>query len=247
MEEARAMIEAHRQCGTSKVSAVWLDDAGGWELVGPQEHHEWELADLPGWLPVTGRDQVRGLAEKIRQYRHPDQAAQAEQLRSLVRLAEQAQPMIEVLLAVSAARHAVEWDTPESIAQAARRMCLDWAWDRYEGRRSPLYPRLVDQPRDVFTDILALGWEPRPAHDYAASYLASRNEIDAALGELGIVWDGELLTVTQAAARCGIAPSTWRSHIARSEAPAADYNTQWRTATIDAWRLQRRNTTWWGI
>jgi len=52
------------------------------------------------------------------------------------------------------------------------------------------------------------------------------------------------LRVVEAAARAGIAPSTWRAYVAREQAPAADgqYDARtpwWYESTVDAWMAER--------
>lgn len=52
------------------------------------------------------------------------------------------------------------------------------------------------------------------------------------------------LRVTEAAARAGVADSTWRAYVAREQAPAADGQYDGRTpywfeSTVDAWIAAR--------
>lgn len=39
----------------------------------------------------------------------------------------------------------------------------------------------------------------------------------------------------------------WRAYTTRKQAPEPDTNDRWRPATIDAWRLTRRDITWWTL
>lgn len=53
-----------------------------------------------------------------------------------------------------------------------------------------------------------------------------------------------LLSVSEAAALAGVAASTWRTYVARGQAPAPDvYVTpdrpRWRRATVEAWMAAR--------
>lgn len=53
----------------------------------------------------------------------------------------------------------------------------------------------------------------------------------------------ELLSATQAAARAGIATSTWRGYVARGQAPPPDTyeadRPRWHPATVDRWLAER--------
>lgn len=153
-----------------------------------------------------------------------------------------AAPLVAVLLAVCVRAGLVQWDTGESVQRAASRLALDAAW------------RLLSDPNPVtaarvFADVAdAMDLVDRPAGDYARTYLDERADIDAALAERDIHWGGRTLTAVQAADRAKVVTSTWTSYVARGQAPAADVDGQWRTATVDAWRITRttvHHTGWW--
>lgn len=228
------------------MSVVAIEDDGTWRYLGPQEDNQHLLASGPEYMPVYSRGQsVRDIAVWMHRVRHPDRAAAADRLRTLERQAGQAQPMIEVMLAVGVARHALVWDSAETLVEAARRLTLDWAWSI---RHDPhTYPTPFIRPVDVFTGVLAwLDWEPRTGQEYALAYLTDREAITTALDESGIQWGGPLLDTRAAADRVKVTWSTWRAYTTRRQVPDPDTDDgRWRPATIDAWRLTRRNTTWW--
>lgn len=91
--------------------------------------------------------------------------------------------MVEVLLAVAVARGALDWDTGETIRDAASRLVGD-----AEGRleRRGLGGQRATASR-LWAEVLdGLRWEQRPYGDYAAAYGQGREEIDAALAAAGV-------------------------------------------------------------
>ena len=176
----------------------------------------------PEYMPVRTREQgVRDIAMWMHRVRHPDRASTVDRLRHLERCAAQAQPMVEVLLAVGVARHVLVWDSAETLVEAARRLTLDWAWSI---RHDP-HPHhgMIFYPVDVFTGVLArLDWEPRTGQEYALAYLSDREAITTALDESGIQWGGTLLDAQAAADRVKVTWSTWRAYTTRRQVPEPD-------------------------
>ena len=245
LEQARDIQRAHREQATSDVSVVAIRTDGTWRYLGPQEDNQHLLTIGPEYMPVYSREQsVRDIAMWMHRVRHPDRASTVDRLRHLARAAAEAQPMVEVLLAVGVARHVLVWDSAETLVEAARRLTLDWAWSI---RHDPHpHPTPFVYPVDVFTGVLArLDWEPRTGQEYALAYLSDREGITTALDESGIQWGGTLLDAQAAADRVKVSWSTWRAYTTRRQAPEPDTNGRWRPATIDAWRLTRRDITWW--
>ena len=231
---------AHRAKGVSDATVFAVDPDGTWSMVGPSEWHR-DLLGQVGYVEVASRAQSpRDIAVAVSAAIGGQPAkAGPSALHRLADMAEALAPLAEVLLAVAVSSGALEWDTPETIHEAARRLSLDAAWS---ARRDPN----VRQPGDLWTQLLSLlGYEQHSASEYAQRYLSDRPAIDAALDEAGIVWGAPLLSANDAAARCSVTSSTWRAYVARIEAPSADEERGWRVATIDAWRLGRRDTSWW--
>jgi hypothetical protein len=242
---AQEILADHRDHATSDQSVYRLYADARYDRVGTHEDHSQLISsDLHAIAVHTnmGADELADqiahdqLGARLRGYQ-----GRAEALRDA---AEKAAPQVAVLLAVCVRAELVDWDTDESVQAAGRRLALDAGW-RLLGRLNPVIPR----PRDIFTDVAdALNLVARPASDYAAAYLAERDQIDAALAARGIRWGGRSLTALDAASRAQVAGSTWRAYVARDEAPTADEGGLWRCATVDAWRLTRTSptqTAWW--
>lgn len=233
---ARAIIEHHRLNGISGQSVYRLDGRDRWTHLGSYEDERWRLASSPDVLAVSGRDDIRQLAYTIAQVEHPDRLpgsqARAVALRDA---AQEAAPMVAVVLAVAVHGGLVEWDTTETVQGAGWRLSLDAAW-RLLPQPNPTLPR----PRDVFAEVLGgLGYTGQPAEDYARHYLDDRDAINASLEAAGVRFGGRMLTAVEAAGRAKVAGGTWTAYVSRGQAPATDEAGQWRTATVDAWRMSR--------
>lgn len=228
-DTAKAMLRRHALAAASDESVFRVHGHGSWSYVGPSEqfgHLATGLDTSGGYVRVGNRrGGYRALAQRL-SLRYGERSP--DELRALVDAAAEAAPMIAATLALRVERGTVEWDTGETVMEAALRLARDAA---YAMTRK-------GSARQVFDSV----FEGRyVVEEVAAAYLENRAAIDAALETHGIEWDAgdRVLSGVQAAQRVGTAPSAWRSHVSRGQAPAADRAGGWRVTTVDAWRLTR--------
>lgn len=240
---ARAILADHRRHSISDqtVYDVGPDSTPAWRRVGPLEHHG-QAATSPGHITVTSRDVAGDVAARI-------VGPSRTRLHELRDAALTAAPMASVLLALRIDTGSLAWDTDETLAQAGLRLALEAGWC-LQHEPNPARPT----PRDIYADVARLiqmapaGWDD--AVDAARWWVDEHVDVTARLARLGVAWGVPALPAVAAAARAGVAQSTWSAHVTRGEAPAPDVTgpSGWLPATVDAWRLMRPRTTWleWG-
>jgi hypothetical protein len=239
---AHEILDDHHAHALSDQTVYLITGPQRWARIGAHEHHA-HLLGQRGYLAVTGRTPVLGLAEHLALLDDHGRGGlhRAETLRDTAHLAA---PVVAVLLAVCVRGGLVRWDTGETVHDAATRLALD-AGHRFLDLPNPALPCPLDIYADVADELSLVDW---PARDYAAAYLADRDVIHGALAAQDIAWGGPVLTAQEAADRARVAYSTWRAYVSREEAPAADQDGRWRASTVDAWRLTRSAETqlgWW--
>jgi hypothetical protein len=205
-----------------------------YRYVGPVEEHG-HLLNQAGYLDVRDNEYPPSLAVRLARYVDPDRyrgsIGRAVALRNA---ALTAAPSVAALLGICYQTGAIDWDTDESVAAAARRLCLDAGWNLLGGP-NPVAPR----PGDVWSTVVdRINIEPHPVGVYAAAYIDGRPQIAPALDEGGVRWGSAMLDDRSAAARCGVTWDTWRGYVSRGDTVSADERqpSRWRIATIDAWR-----------
>lgn len=240
---AAAIVNDHRNHGTSDQSVYRLDGGGAWTRLGTYEDNRHLLTLGPEYLDVTARTDPQSLAVLLAP---PDKTPPSAYYRArrLIGAADGTAPLAGIVLALFIVRSGLEWDTDETVMTAARRLSRDAAY-RVATRQSDGCAL-----REVFADLVAeLGAVRQPAPVYGQAYLATRTETDDGLAERGIDWGDPGLTVEETATRVGVTPATWRAYVSRHQAPGPDLpgsRPRWRAATIDAHRLQR-DSYWWDV
>ncbi len=243
-------ILRHQHWNTASDQGVYeITGPSRWRYVGTAED-KGHLADQPDYVATTARGGYEALALALAGFR----AHRQERAILLNDAAWQATPMIAATLGVRLATGDLTWDTGESVSDAALRLARDAAWKMLDSP-NPVFPRAGDVYAEV-AEWLGYGGDADELVRHAAAanvpdrrgatrmalareYLAHRETIAAALAGTGIEWGGERLSGRQAAARAGLADSTWRAHVSPGAAPAADGDGAWPAAVVDAWLNSR--------
>lgn len=206
------------------------DEVLSWDYVGPIEDHA-DLAGQQGYITVRTHN------PRVVQALYPA-ADDHEVYLTLIKAASKAAPQITLMLAIGAASGAIEWDTGETIREAALRIAMDAALtikDESSWNHTP--DRVLDTVRGAYG-------QTRPMRDYANDYLTHRENILADLERAEIPLGDPLLEMQEVVNLVGIERSTLRAYVSRGEAPAPDAdrgtrNPKWREITVTAWLLRR--------
>ncbi|OUC97724.1 hypothetical protein [Streptosporangium minutum] len=111
----------------------------------------------------------------------------------------------------------LEWDTDETVAQAAHRLSLDGAWT-LRNRQS-----LLGVEEEVPAETMRLLGQHGEPRRYAANFLEHRSAILADLDNRGVVLGGPLFDTEEIAERAGIASRTLNSYLARDQRVPPEY------------------------
>jgi hypothetical protein len=211
------------------------DERITWRYVGPIENHG-DLANQRGYITIrtSDRDTNDVVAQLFPQLN--DDAAYS----ALIKAAYEIAPQITLILTIGAASGAIEWDTGETIHQAATRIALDAAWS-IRGEPGSGYSHTSDHVLDAARQSLG---QRRPMGEYARNYLDNRDAIFADLDRASIVLGDPLLGSKDVAERAGIAQSGLRANVTRNAAPTADLDRgsrspRWHEVTVTAWLATR--------
>lgn len=211
-----------------------------WRRVGSVEDHG-DLARQDGYITVTTRHSPSAILSAIA---GPLPAHEvAHHLRDAAMTAE---PLIAATLVMLVSTGNADWDTDETVEQAATRIALDVAWRRYSNPN-----RSLTMPGDIFAaamEHLGLTDDYRDARVVARWWLDNQPRIGGLLASLNIRMGARLLDAAAAAEHADVGRSTWASYVSRSEAPAPDQNdpSRWMLTTVYAWRLLRPRLPWPG-
>lgn len=236
---AAAMWQDQQERGLSQQGIYHLSSQSPtqllWRRVGDWEDSRHLLSDGPAYVAVGDSPEgPRGLAVRIARQTYPDRyVGTAARAQECAQAAEEAAPTVAVLLSARLLRGDLEWDTDESVSDAGRRLALDAGWELH---RSQIPVRTT--ARHVVEHVAGL-LDVDDVASAAAEYLAQRTQLGELLAEQRITWGGDTLSAEQAAARAGLAASSWRAEVSRDRAPVADVDGRWRPATVDAWRATR--------
>ncbi|WP_433358555.1 hypothetical protein [Streptosporangium sp. CA-115845] len=247
-DEAVYEITARDTDGPNRYDEILL-----WRYVGPAEDCR-HLLGQRGYISVRSADlrassptNDEGLkwganTWQVVERMYPD-LNDGDHYRILISGAYEAAPAIAVLLAIGAASEHLEWDTDETIANAALRLSLDGAWSL----RGASCHHLVEGERErrVLTATMELLRQSGDPRNYARNFLDNRGAILAALAEQEIELGGQMLDTEQVAERARIATTTLTGYVTREQAPQPDTGRgtrkpKWHEVTVAAWLLTRR-------
>ncbi|MEU8241805.1 hypothetical protein AB0C07_26440 [Actinoplanes missouriensis] len=238
---AEAILDDHKRQWRSDRSVYLISSKVFWKRAGTYDEHGHRLTTDDDYVYVGDDDSVEGLATRIA---HRVAGHDHRRAVTLLDCAERASPMVEIALAVLLYECTLEWDTDETLKEAARRLALQAAWDAHR--------RFTESsPLAIFLGVASEFGSSRMPADFAREWLSTRSEIEVWLTRNGIAWGDVSLPAKEAAERAGMAPASWSSITSRGLAPAEDHKNSrgaksWRPATIDAWMVTtpRRRDSW---
>lgn len=240
---AQAILRHQHLTATTDQGVYEVGGPGSWRYVGPVEDHG-QLATQAGYVAITARGGFEALAVRLSDIDGYGLAI-AERLHEA---AHAAAPMVAAVIGLRVMGGTLEWDTGETVSEAALRLARDAAWEIYRGPSRPALcgpdPGGLHAGTRLVYDVAAAMLSAPQAEQVAQNYLDRRGEVTAAVAAAGIQWGGAQLTARQAAERARIAVSTWHAYVSRRQVPEADDGEAdtWRTTTVDAYRLTRTRT-----
>jgi len=227
------LVDYRERCDNQSVYEVEHDSGGyaSWRYLGPAEDYR-HLLSQRGYVAVTKGTTWTKLMRQL----NPGLLEERDAVDAALAAARQVQAPATLALLIAAAQDKVDWDTEETVYQAGRRLCRDAARELLDRT----WPK--PEPEDVFARFLVMcGLPPITPAELAGLWTGwsgvQRATVFARLDELGVAY-GHMLDSEQIAARAGIAASTWRAYVGRSQAPAPDQAAppRWHPLTVDAHR-----------